>query len=755
MSIAMTIGVAYIAAAQTLMGVVVEKNSAGAEQPLPGAHVYWLQTTTGTRTGENGVFIIDRVKDAQKLVISFAGYTADTLFITTEDNIKVVLEAQILLNEVIVEGWKPTTQADHVSAINTSVMSKQELFKAACCNLSESFETNPSVDVAYTDAITGTRQIQMLGLAGANTMIAVENMPGVRGLASSQGVQFIPGSWINTIEVTKGAGSVVNGYESIAGQLNVELKKPHESEKVFANAYVNHVGRSEANANATAMIGKKWATTTLLHASTRGAKMDQNKDGFLDFPTGYQLNAINRWTYNSGDGWLAQVGVKALRDTRQGGQKNYQTPADNFSNNAYGLAINTSRGELWAKVGYQFAGKPYKSIGLQLSTVAHQHQSYYGLTTHNADEQSAYVNLIYQSIIASTKHKIKGGLSFLYDRYDEALRTAQQMRLVKGEQDLLANELNFSRTENVPGGFVEYTFNPNNNFSLVAGLRADYHNLFGIIVTPRLHTRLLASPNTTIRFSAGKGTRVANIIAENTGVLASSRQLVFSYQQTNHAYGYKPDEAWTYGANVLHDFTWLSRPGTFTVDYFYTNFTRQVVLDVDKTAREANFFALQGKSFSHSAQVQVDYEILRRLHARLAYRWLDVRTDYLASRLQKPLVPVHRSFLNIAWEAGRHWKFDYTLQAIGAQRLPGTADNPVQFQRERFSPRYFIMNAQVSKDFKKQWTFYVGVENLNNFTLQAPIISADQPFGTYFDASMVWGPVFGSMAYAGFRWKIE
>jgi hypothetical protein len=305
--------------AQKLMGVVVEKDNTGKDQPLPGANVYWSGTTKGTTTRDNGVFLIDRIPGNQKLVISFVGYKSDTLTIADQANVKVELQSEQVLNEVTVEGWRPATHFNAASGINQVVMTEKELFKAACCNLSESFETNPSVDVAFTDAITGTRQIQMLGLSGPNTMISLENMPGVRGLASSQGIQFIPGTWINSIQVTKGTGSVVNGYESLAGQINVELKKPQESDKLFLNGYVNNSGRSEANLIYTTQTGKKWGTTFLVHGSTRPLDMDQNHDGFLDFPKGQQVNFVNRWTYNSGTGWLGQVAIKYLDDTKQGG----------------------------------------------------------------------------------------------------------------------------------------------------------------------------------------------------------------------------------------------------------------------------------------------------------------------------------------------------------------------------------------------------------------------------------------------------
>jgi outer membrane receptor for ferrienterochelin and colicins len=743
------------AEAQKLMGVVSRQNEQGREEAVPGANVYWLGTGISTTTAENGVFMIERATDSDQLVVSFTGMRSDTITVTDQSSIRVELQSEKMLEAVTIEGWKPTSGMDHTRGINTSVMLEDELFKAACCNLSESFETNPAVDVSFTDAVTGTRQIQMLGLAGPNTLISIENMPGVRGLAGSQGIQLVPGSWINSIEVTKGVGSVVNGYESIAGQINVELKKPEESENLFINGYVNQSGRSEANANFTLMAGKKWATAFLLHASARPFDMDQNEDGFLDFPTGMQINAINRWVFNSGTGWLGQFGVEALRDTKLAGQSGFKGGTEKFTTDRYGLEINTSRIEAWGKLGYQFQGKPYKSVGLQLSATGHDHQSYYGLNGHGANEVSYYGNLVYQSIIGSTNHKFKTGLSFLHSSYNERLQSGMHlMRIIRpsGEEGYAA--LDFDRLESVPGAFFEYTYNYLDRISVIAGVRVDQHNLFGMFFTPRLHTRFNMGQTSTLRLSAGKGIRVANILTENTGVLASSRQLVFSSLQSSEVYGFRPDVAWNYGLNFSQDFNLNYRPGSLTVDYFYTDFQDQVILDLDESVREANFYPLEGRSFSHSLQFQVDYQLMRRFDMRLAYRWLNVKTDYRRGLMSRPLIAGHRAFANFAYETKNKWKFDYTVQWIGEQRIPDTRMNPDGYQLAEYAPAYMMMNAQVTKDFKDRWSVYLGVENLTNFRLNNPIIASEEPFSPYFDSSLVWGPIFGRMAYAGFRYRL-
>ena len=739
----------FVLPAQKLMGLVIEIDEKGGDQPLPGANVYWLGTTKGTSTKDNGIFLIDRVPESNQLLVSFVGYKSDTILITDQTNIKVVLRSEQELDAITVEGWRPTTSIDNISNINLVTMNEKELFKAACCNLSESFETNPSVDVAFTDAITGTKQIQMLGLSGPNTMISLENMPGVRGLASSQGIQFIPGTWINSIQVTKGTGSVVNGYESIAGQINVELKKPQESDKLYLNGYVNNSGRMEANAIITAQTGKKWATTFLLHGSARPLEMDQNDDSFLDFPTGAQTNFINRWVYNSGKGLLIQFSLKYLNDSKKGGQTNFNPDEDKFTENRYGLEIGTKRKEFVGKVGYNFMGKPYQSVGFQISLTNHKHNSYYGFNVHDAQQKSIYANLIYQSIIGSTAHKFKTGVSFMADNVNEEFKQLYGVGLKP--------VFNFDRREVVPGAFIEYEFNNSKKFSMTTGARMDYHNLFGVLFVPRLHAKYNITDMSTLRLNAGRGIRLANILAENSGFMVSSRTLNLANKQTTQAYGFNPDKAWNYGISFTQDFSLNYRPGTFSMDYYYTHFENQVVADYDHNVHEVTFFGLDGKSFSHSWQMQLDYQPVRRFDVRLAYRWLNVQTDYLSGRLNRPLIPKKRAFVNLAYETKSKWKFDLTGQWIGEQRVPNTSTNPSDYQLPNFSDPYFQVASQITKDFGKHWSAYVGVENLTNFKLNSPILAANDLYVNYpfFDASMVWGPVFGRMWYSGFRYRIQ
>jgi hypothetical protein len=720
-------------------GVVLESDKKGVFTPLAGASVIWLGTNKGTNTDSTGVFNILLEETSSRLVISYAGYKPDTLTVTDMKELKIILATNKQLGEVIVTAKQRSTYISSLNPIRTQIMTDKELFKAACCNLSESFETNPSVDVSYNDAVTGSKQIQLLGLSGNYTQLTVENLPGPRGLATPLGLNSIAGPWVESIQLTKGIGSVANGYESIAGQINVELKKPENSERLYANAYINDFGKTDLNLNLSTKVGKKWSTGLLLHDDFLSNKsLDFNKDGFSDLPTGNQVNLINRWKYDNGKGFLTQFGVKMLNDQRTGGETAYDPDTDKNTMNRYGLGINTKRYEVFAKIGYVFPEKKYKSIGLQLSAIDHEQDSYFGLTSYKGKQQNFYANLIYQSIINNTAHKFRTGLSFLYDRYNEDF---------KG--------LNYNRAETVPGAFVEYTYTPSDKISVVAGLRGDYNNLIGFFATPRLHLRYEPVKGTTIRVSAGRGQRTANIFAENTSVFVSSRQVGIINAGPGKAYGLNPEVAWNKGISIDQKFKLFHNDVMFSVDYFRNDFKDQVIVDLENP-REVSFYNLKGKSYSNSFQAELNIEPVKKLDLRLAYRYFDVKATYNGKLLQRPLIAANRAFANLAY-ATSGWKFDYTINYNGKKRIPGTQANPLPYQRGQYSPDFVLMNAQISKTVGKKHPtdLYIGGENLTGYLQKNAIIASDQPFSPWFDASLVWGPVTGRMFYFGWRYKIK
>lgn len=721
-----------------IQGVVLEENDKGAFKPLQGASVQWLGTTQGTVTNEQGVFSLHQHSGADQIVISYTGFKSDTITINPQEAVMVVMAKNGTLQEVKVTARQRSLYISTTNAFRTQVMTEKELYKAACCNLSESFETNPSVDVSFTDAVTGSKQIQLLGLSGNYTQLTVENLPGPRGLATPMGLNYIPGTWVESIQLTKGAGSVANGFESIAGQINVEMKKPETAEKLYANVYVNSMGKTDINLNLAQKVGKQWSTELLLHDAFLYNNMDFNKDMYRDLPTGNLFTALNRWKYEGTNGWMTQFGAKVLTDRKVGGDMNFTPKPHQGTTHMYGLGFNTDRYEGFAKIGYVFPEKKYQSIGLQLSGFDHKQDSYFGTTTYNAKQQNFYANLIYQSIINNTNHKFRTGLSYVHDKYHETL-----------------NAQHFQRTEAVPGAFFEYTYEYLTKFSVVAGIRADHNSLFGWFATPRVHLRYQPFSNTTVRLSVGRGQRTANIIAENTAVLVSARQFEILGTQNGKAYGLNPEVAWNKGISIDQKFKLFSRDASLGIDFFRNDFTQQVVVDMEDP-RKTSFYNLDGKSYSNSFQTELNFSPLYKFDVRLAYRLFDVKSTYDGKLLEKPLLSRHRAFANLAYEKNG-WKFDFTINYNSSKRIPSTASNPSALVQPTQSPDYVLMNAQISKTLsgKKPLEIYLGGENLGNYFQQNAIVDPMNPFGSYFDASLIWGPITGRMIYAGFRFKIK
>ncbi|MEZ4773498.1 MAG: TonB-dependent receptor [Bacteroidia bacterium] len=718
-------------------GKILQTDESGALQPVAGAGVYWQGTTLGALSDKNGEFRLSRTEQSQSLIISYTGSQRDTVQTAGLDSIIIYLKTIIELDAVEITARNKTTGISFLNPLKTEIISERELLKAACCNLSESFETSPSVDVSFSDAVTGTRQIQMLGLAGPYTQITRENMPDVRGLSSLYGLTYTPGPWVESIQLNKGAGSVVNGFESIAGQINVELRKPETADRWYFNLYGNQMGRMEANINYAQKIGENWSTGVLLHASDNSIRQDNNEDGFLDNPVGNNFIAVNRWKYIGNNGLMFQAGVKGTLSRLVGGQMDFM-PADKGSSSIWGMILNTQKVEGWSKMGKVFPDKPWKSIGVQVAGGNHIQHSYFGLNRYDAEQQTVYANLIYQGIFGNTNHKFRTGTSLQYDKYAETL-----------------NVNSYNRTEIVPGAYFEYTLSLPDRFSMVSGVRADYHNLFGVFVTPRIHARYVLAEHTVLRASAGRGQRTANILAENNGLFASSRQIIIQGDDRNKPYGLNPEVAWNYGINITQNFRLDYRDGYVSADFYRTDFKNQIVIDLDQSPQKAVFYNLSGPSFSNSFQLMAEYEVVKRLDVKLAYRWFDVKTSYQTGLLEKPLVSAHRAFANVAYESRSYWKFDLTVNWQGSKRLPFTGSNPENYQLPTRSPDFFMVNGQVSKVFREKLDVYMGVENLLNFRQNRPFISSEAPFSEFFDSSIVWGPIFGRNIYLGLRYKIR
>ncbi|MDP1623609.1 MAG: TonB-dependent receptor [Bacteroidales bacterium] len=765
--------------AQSLSGAVYEKEGTALKSPLTGVNVYWIGTTKGTFTDNQGHFRISKQGIAdQRLIFSLLGFKKDTVNAGKDHSkLEIILRPdQTDLGEVEIKGRQDNTYISRLRTQSTTTISVGELQRAACCNLAESFETNASVDVSYSDALSGARQIQLLGLSGIYSQIMTENVPLIRGLATPFGLNYIPGSWMESIQIAKGTSSVVQGYESVTGQINVEYKKPETSDKFFLNFFGNSNLRFEANADGAIKINERLSTSLLVHAATFQQKFDRNivgadgeSDGFMDMPKITTVTAMNRWDYIIPHKWISRFGIKYLSDDRNGGQmefdkNSWNTDTTGITNDSkkYGIGVKTNRLEAFWKNGTFLDPGDRSSIGLILSGINHQQDGFYGINQYHGHEQNFNASLVFTTSFNENKHRISAGASYFLDDYSENyIQTRLKYRYQTLSPDSTPTNADLftligdsvftylaDRSEWDAGAFFEYTLDIHEKFALIAGVRGDYNSRFGYFFTPRLHLRGNPSKTTTIRASIGKGYRSPNLMAENSAVFVSQRMLVFAPDLGN-------EEAWNYGLNFNWTFFIADEKAELSLDFYRTSFIKQIIADQDSMPTALFFYNLNGQSFANSAQVQFTFSPVKRFTILTALRYNDVKVTEGGMLQQKAMVNQYKGVVSLGYATKfEKWKFDLTGQLNGPARLPDTRKMPLMLQRPGWSPVWFNLLGQITRKFKN-FDVYIGGENLTNFRQSDPISEYWKPYHTHFDASMAWGPIVGITMYAGVRLTIK
>lgn len=748
----------HATAAQGVRGTVSGLSPSGEKTPLAYASVYWHHSATAVTTDENGRFAI-AVPPAfpAHLIVSFVGYESDTLVVAAaEDSLDVTLREGTALNEVVVTGRQAGNYISRLSTIKTEVISAAGLTKMACCNLAESFENSAGITVGYSDAVSGARQIRLLGLPGNYVQMLDESRPDMRGLAQPFGLSYTPGQWLESIQIAKGAGSILQGYENITGQINLEYRKPATPQPLFLNLYLDRFLRTEANVASSLQLSGKWSTILLAHASIDPQKYDGNRDGFIDEPVKRQLNMANRWTYVADNGVQLRFGVKGLHEKRESGQMDFDgsRPRDT---SAYGSNIENKHFNAYVKLGIPL-GVPQQREDLAAAPAAsniafiadytfHELNSFFGLKNYNGRENTATFNTLFQSAFGRY-HSYTAGASFRWDDYRELLEDVW----LDDHRQRYDNILNLDRREITGGLFGEYTFSYREKLVLVAGLRADYHSLYRWLVTPRATLKYHFSDRLVLRASAGRGFRTANAIADNIGMLATGRKIQIAADLQH-------EEAWTYGGSLSWYFPWGYGDASVSVDYFRTDFTRQVVVDAERYLYEPPqdysvywVYNLQGKSYSNTFQVDFSVQPAERFTLLAAFRYTDAKTGYAYGGLrERPLNGRFKALLNLQYATRMNiWTFDVTAQLNGATRLP---DVERSHSGNRYSPVYPVFFAQVTRKFKGI-DVYLGCENILNYMQDDPILYAGDPYSPQFNSTVVWGPLMGRRIYAGVRYTL-
>lgn len=706
-------------------------------EPVAGANLFWMGTTQGATTSADGSFSLAKPAGKHMLVVSFIGFENDTIHVNGRDEtLDIVLREGVELSEVNVVSRKLGTMKLRGSVMNEDMISSAELTRAACCNLGESFVTNPSVDVTYSDAATGAKQIKLLGLSGTYVQMMTENIPNFRGVAAPYGLGYVPGPWMQSIQVSKGSASVKNGYEAITGQINVEFKKPQlpEADWLSVNLFGSTTNRYEANADATVKLSKRWSTSLLAHYENETKAHDSNDDGFADIPQVKQYNVWNRWAY-MGDRYVFQAGIKALSEDRNSGQVSH---GGSHSADPYKISIGTDRYEAFTKNAYIFDKEKNTNLALILSGSLHKQDAVYGRKLYDVDQHNAYASLLFETELGK-RHSLSAGLSFNYDSYN------QHYRLTNDAEQPLTRQF---VKEAVPGAYVQYTYNLDDKLILMGGIRGDRSSEYGCFVTPRFHVKYNPNEYAHFRLSAGKGYRTNHVLAENNYLLASSRRIGI-------ARNLDQDEAWNYGASASFYVPLFGKTLNLNAEYYYTDFLKQVVVDMDTDPHAVLFYNLGGRSYSQVFQVEATYPFFPGFTLTAAYRWTDAKTTYDGQLREKPLTGKYKGLLTASYQTPLGlWQFDATLQLNGGGRMPTPYEQgDGAWSWEHRYNGFEQLSAQVTRYFRN-WSVYVGGENLTNFKQKNPIIDASDPWGSNFDATMVWGPMHGAKAYVGVRFNI-
>ena len=629
------------------------------------------------------------------------------------------------LSDVVVtatNGIKSKFRAD-----NTEIIGKGQLIRAACCNLGESFTTNPSVDVSYSDAATGARQIKLLGLSGTYVQMLTENIPNLRGAALPYSLGYVPGPWMQSIQVSKGASSVKNGYESTTGQINIEFLKPQGVDGVRANVYQDSELKTEVNLDGSIHLNDRLSTATLLHFENRQMDHDGNSDGFMDMPKLRQYNLMHRWAYVS-PVWISQLMLRGLRDERDGGQsRKHANPAS--SESLYSTSVKTNRYEMQWKNGFTINADHNTSVALMLHGSWHDADHIFGMTQYDVTQKNGYAQLMFETDF-NDNHNLSVGASFNHDYYDERFNPLGASANVESKVT----------KETTPGIYAQYTYKLGEKLTVMSGVRWDHSNRYGSFVTPRLHIKYSPSSVITFRASAGKGYRSPHALAENVTLLASGRDIIIdSY--------IKQEEAWNVGASIGMNIPISGKNLELNAEYYYTDFKHQMIMNLDGAKSEHTLFIenLDGKSYSHTLQVDATYPLLSGMSATAAFRLNDVKCTYDGVLRKKPLTSRYKGLLTLSYKTPLElWQFDVTGQLNGGGEL---------YDQSRY-PAYFQLQAQITRDFRN-FSLYLGGENLTNYKIDNPIINSHHPWSAGFDATQVWGPITGAMAYIGVRFKLE
>ena len=734
---------------------------AGSE-PLELISVSLKGTPYGTLTNEKGFFELNNLTQGNyELEIKAIGYHTQLLPITLSSGEQLTLErelaeTEIVLDEVVISGTlKEVSRMD--SPVPVEVYQAVYFQKNPTPALFEALQIVNGVRPQINCSVCNTGDIHINGMEGPYTMILIDGMPIVSGLSTVYGLNGIPNSMIERVEIVKGPASTLYGSEAVGGLVNVITKKPESGPALHVDAFATDwreynldIGTSLKTKKASALLG--------INAFSNQNPIDKNEDGFTDITLANRISVFNKWSFHRRQNRLASLAGRYIYEDRWGGQMGW-TPAYRGGDEIYGESIYTSRFELIGS--YQLPVNGEHMI-LQGSVNTHKQDAVYGDVPYIADQRIAFGQFTWDKTIGD--HDLLMGTALRYTYYDD---NTPATRLGNEVESINQADQNW-----LPGIFVQDEIKLGKQTRLLLGMRYDYHSEHGNIFTPRLNLKWSPGLYQSLRLSAGTGYRVVNLFTEDHAATTGAREVLIASDLL-------PETSFNVNLNYQRKIPLnqglLSLDGTI----FYTHFTNKIVADYETNVNQIIYDNLSGYAVSKGLSLNVDAQFEFPLYIRAGITIMDVfskeeHANGEWEKIQQLLTERYSGTFTASYTFSEPAiTIDYTGNLIGPMKLPLLSELD---ERAPFSRTYSIQNIKISKNFGRGVSLYGGIKNLLNFTPPANAIArAHDPFdrGVLFDPegnviptpnnpqALTFDPTYvftsnqGIRVFMGITWKLN
>lgn len=724
-------------------------------KPVEFVNILIVEITQGAITDSLGNYRMENVPIG-KFTVQFSGIG----FITSKQSVTVTGDTQLnvdlmedvaLLNEVVVTGTlKEVSKME--SSIPVEVYSPTLFRKNPTPNIFEGLSMINGVQPQLNCNVCGTGDIRINGLDGPYTMVLLDGMPIVSSLSTVYGLSGIPNSLVKRIEVVKGPASTLFGSEAVGGLINIITQDAFTAPQFSVDAYSTSVGELNTDIGGVFKAGKASSLLGVNYFRFTNPR-DINKDNFIDVVLQDRISVFNKWSFKTRSGKQSSIAGRLFYEDRWGGELQW-TEALRGSDLVYGESIKTKRFEL---IG-SHPLSANKNLTFDYSYNDHNQDSYYGSTSFQAQQKTAFAQLRWNKLFG--KHEILVGLPYRYIFYDDnTLGTADGNKNAPGITSL-------------PGLFVQDELKFNKKFTLLAGLRYDHHIIQGSIITPRLSFKYASHENSVIRLTAGRGFRVVNLFTEDHAALTGAREVVIVNEL-------KPENSWNGNLNYVHTFLFAKGFANIDASLFYTHFTNRIIGDFITDPNKIIYDNLSGYAVSKGVSLNVESQFTSGLNIIMGGTLMEVyqvQDNTSGERIPQVLAPRFSGTATVSYTLpNSKWLIDLTARINGPMFMPVL---PNDFRSDK-SPWVPLLNLQLSRHLhvkKSHLEIYGGVKNLLNFIPVNPLLHPDDPFdrpggkyfdnngdprpdtnpnGYTFDTAYSYAPMQGARAFLGVRFKIH